>query len=63
MPPRRHTLWSLVPAFAAVALAAYALAGAALLLGPPSFAAPRLPELAVSAAGVVAAGLSLTLAP
>jgi hypothetical protein len=60
----RLTLWSLVPAFAGLALAAYAAVGAALLIGPPSLDVGRLQGLTLSATvGVAAARLSATLAP
>ncbi|HVI31375.1 hypothetical protein [Phenylobacterium sp.] len=44
--PRRVSIWAMVAVVAFAALATYALAGAALLLRPPAFAAvadaPRL---------------------
>ncbi|MCR5878697.1 TraB/GumN family protein [Phenylobacterium sp. J367] len=60
MRSRRQILWSLVPAFAAVALGLYALAGAALLSGGDALQAVRLHEINLATVlGTAAAGVSV----
>ncbi|HEY8617259.1 hypothetical protein [Phenylobacterium sp.] len=61
MPLRRPTFWSLISAFAAVVLGAYAVAGAALLLNPPSLELAQQPPvvLAQLAGAVVAVSVGV----
>ena len=60
----RQIFWSLVPAFAAAALCAYAAIGALLLMGRPSLDVGRLHGLTAHAAlAAAAAGLSATIIP